>query len=991
MIPALCVDMRVEHAAPCFGPESRVAHSSRERLLLTTLLCWSLMISALSAVASPSAPREGKGQPAADQDFGQLNHTVFTPRDGAPAEILDIVEGKDGYLWLGTSVGITRFDGIRFEHDPIPGFPRQGVYTVKPDNNGDLWVGFLKGGVAWIRENRITLLDDKDIPGGSIFDIVRLKDGTQWIVGSRGITFRSGDGPWKKVDAAMGYEPAQPNATAEAPDGSMLIMDGERAYSIGPGDTAFREVTPDEFVRIAVEIPAGNSWRPGDREYGIPDSAGTHWIVTENGIDRYHWRADGTPRIEHIGRKEGLTSDSVNGIYKDDSGNVWVRTDFALERFRPNRVTRVVIPGDASNPVMERDAHDGIWFSGGGRDVLYHATREGVASVDAKTSIGAMFLSRDGTLLTAGANGIEFRGERNRRRIPLPAEAAKVSPRLIQCLSVDRDDIVTLGILRFGVYSWQGSEWLRVIPPEQYGPVQMTMDPDGRLWSIYSRNLVTVADRKNITSYDATKNVDLGYLLAIDADGNGVWIGGKTGIQFLREGRFETLVTRDNALTGISGLARTPAGDLWANSDRGLALIARHDIDESVRDPTHVNDVQWFDFNDGIEGTPSQLRPLPTLEHSPDGRIWASTNQGIFWIDPANFKRDQRNLTGRATNLIADGKNIELRSDTEVPRFTHALQIDYTAPELSMAPRLRFRYRLDPIETDWQNAGERRSAFYTSLPPGKYEFHLRVANTDGIWGEEHRVASFHLLPGWYQTRWFKIACALLGILIVAGGLLLRDRRLAMRRQVRMAERERIARELHDTLLQGTQGLIYHVGSALRKTSEPALRITLIDAMERAQDALVEVRERVNALRENDKTPVDFVELLRLAVKTITHGHELYSDIEVDGVPRLLAASAAAELATVCQEALSNVVAHAAARSIIVRISFRRRSLIISISDDGDGIDEAVLRAGGREGHWGLSGMRERVELFQGRIDIDARAGGGTVVSIRVHGPSVYAR
>ena len=921
-----------------------------------------------------------------------MNHTVFTPRDGAPAEIIDIIEGHDGYLWLGTSVGLTRFDGVRFDHNPIPDFPRQGVYTVKSEDNGDLWAGFLTGGVAYIHENHVTLLDEKDVPRGTIFDIFRMKDGVLWIVGSRGITRQTAPGRWEPVDASMGYEPSQPSAATHKADGSVLILDKGRVYAIAPGERTFREVPYDDFVREDFEIEEGNRWRPHEDEYGIRDWAGTHWIVTASGIDRYHWRADGTPRIEHIGKNEGLTSDTVNGIYKDDSGNVWVRTDLGLERFRPSRVTRLLVPGDTTNPSIERDATSGIWFTAGERDVLYHATRDRLTSVDAHSAIGAIFRAPDGTIWTAGTNGVEFTKDGKRGRIPLPNEATKVPVRAFQSFAVDRANAVWVGMVRFGTFSWSAGQWKLVIPPEQYGPLVMDQDPQGRLWSIYARNRITVTDGEKVQTFDSTHNVDVGYLLALDVDGPNVWIGGRNGIQFLRGGRFETLTTAEqDSLTGISGLALTPSGDLWANGDRGLALIGHDDIAASLRDSAHINHVQWFDFHDGIEGSPSQFRPLPTLERSPDGRIWATTNQGVFWIDPDSFQPDLRKLAGQVIALIADGKNVDLRGKAELPEFTHAVQIDYTSPDLSMAQRLRFRYRLEGVDTTWQDAGDRRSAFYTALSPGEYSFHLIVANGDGVWGDDHQVATFRLLPGWYQTLWFKVACGLFGAVVIGGGLTLRDRRAALRRQVRMAERERIARELHDTLLQGTQGLIYHVGSALKQASEPALRITLIDAMERAQDALVEARERVNALRDDDRTPVDFVELLRLASKTITHGHEVYFHLEVEGSPKLLGASAAAELATVCQEALSNVVAHAAAQSIFLTVSFSRSWLTISIADDGAGIDETIVRAGGREGHWGLLGMRERVDIFQGRIDIQPRTGGGTMVTIRVRGPSVYAR
>jgi len=926
------------------------------------------------------------------QDIAQLNHAVFTTRDGAPPDIIHLVEGHDGFLWLATSTGLARFDGMRFEIDPVEGFPKRGVYTVASDRGGDLWAGLQSGGLARVRDGHVTLFEPPVVPAGTVFEILRLRDGVLWVVSANGVARLVGD-RWEIADASMGYVPDRPTGTSHVSDDVLMIEDRGRVVAIHAGEAMFRDATREDYLRASLQLGPHDPWDFARPETdGIRDAAGTNWIVAESGIDRYHWRPGQAPRIEHVGKREGLTSDDVSGVRHFASGNTWVWTDFGLERFRANRMTRLIVPRDPALPAMERDAKDGIWVSSPTTPVLYHATARGVTAFERGKGVGVMTLAPDGTLWMAGRDGLEYRRGEEHGRIPLPDDTAGVGAQSFQSICVDRDEVVWVHILRYGVYAYSGGRWTRVLGPDESAPMRMVADGSGRRWQLYGSNRVTVTDGDATTSYGAEANVDVGRALAIDVGGPTVWIGGRTGVQFLRGQRFETLVTAaDDALTGVTGLVATPSGELWANGNRGLARVAREDIEASLRDPAHVNPVHWFDFNDGIDGVAGQVRPLPTLVRSVDGRLWASTNRGVFWIDPDTLAPDTRRLDGVATALFADGQRIEPRGVAQVPEFTHAVQIEYTAPDLSTAPRIRFRYRLDGFEKDWQDAGSRRTAIYTALGPGDYVFHLSVANADGIWSEGKPVLAFRLQAGWYQTGLFKAGCALLGLALLAALLNLRDRRAAMRRRVRMAERERIARELHDTLLQGTQGLIFHVGSALKKTSEPALRIALIDAMERAQDSLVELRERVSALRESDRSPVDFVELLQSAAMTIVHGHDVHFAMEVGGSPRLLAASAAAELATVCQEGLSNVVAHAGARSILLRLVFRRRWFTITIADDGAGIEEPVLRAGGRAGHWGLLGMRERVDFFQGRIGIEPRRGGGTLVTIRVRGPRVYAR
>lgn len=945
-----------------------------------------ILLAACALVVSVFSVKPCAAQAVTDQDAGQMVHTAFRIVDGAPSDIQMVAIGPDGFMWLATSRGLTRFDGLHFDHDAVPGFSVQSVYDVFVDRDNNVWAGLLYGGMVRVHQGKITLMQGHGFPPGTPFSMRQLNDGTLWEVTSKGVAHFDGN-HWVPLAADMGYTPVRPLRAALTSDQTLWINDDNHIYTLAAGAKTFGRTTEEDMWRVKNEIPADTRWKPTHAgRQGVRDRAGTNWSVVDGGLDRYHWQTgEETPRIEHLGLAEGLSSEDIRGIVQDGDGNIWAWSSRGLDRFRHSRLTRVPLEGERAAPAMQADARNGIWVSSF-QDQLWHVTSAG-AQVVPGNGIAAFAVAPDGSLWSVSQHGLQVDRDGAQERIPLPEEIAKLN---YQSLAVGADGSVWLSVARWGLYRYRQGQWQRLTDQHVPEPTRLLVDAHGRLWSVFD-DYITMGEGERTTRYSAAEGLDVGPVISIDTSASTVWIGGMKGVQRLDHGRFESLHTaKDDALEGVSGLVITPSGELWANTLRGVARISADDVAQALRDPAHVNRVQWFDHSDGISGAPQQRRPVPTLVQSRDGRIWASTNEGVFTIDPAQFQPDSRQLKPVATHVTADGTPFDIHAPIALPKLTHTLQIDYTAPDLSAPERVRFRYRLDGVDQDWQAAGDRRVAFYTALQPGRYTFHLMAANEDGVWSDDVAAINFQLPPAWYQSVLFKLACGALLIALAVIALYLRERRLDRIRQVRQAERERIARDLHDTLLQGTQGLIYHVSSALKQTRETKIRIMLIDAVERAQDALIEARERVNVLRNDGGAPVDLIALLRASAQAIVRGHDIRFDLEVEGTPRLIHAPVAAELATIFQEALSNALLHANARAIEVRIAFLRRRLTITLKDDGKGIADEVLNEGGRAGHWGIRGMRERAELFKGRITISQGKDKGVIVTMDAPGRTAYA-
>jgi signal transduction histidine kinase len=328
-----------------------------------------------------------------------------------------------------------------------------------------------------------------------------------------------------------------------------------------------------------------------------------------------------------------------------------------------------------------------------------------------------------------------------------------------------------------------------------------------------------------------------------------------------------------------------------------------------------------------------------------------------------------------------------------LPKRTDSLQIDYAALSLSVPQRIRYRYKLEGLDRDWQDPGQRREAIYTNLDPGQYRFRVIAANDDGVWNEVGATLDFDIAPAFTQTYWFIALCALTAgtLLFVAYFLRMRNvaARIKGRLEERISERERIARELHDTLLQGVQGVILRFQAAMDRIPEhePA-RQALAKALDRADDVLVEGRDRVNDLRSTAAPAVDLPTVVEQAGEEFARDYPAQFRMTVTGTPRALHPVVRDEVYAIVREALANAFRHAQASHIEVEIVYDRRELRLHVRDDGRGIDGTILAAGGRREHWGLIGMRERARQIRAHFQLWSRPGAGAEIELRI--PAVLA-
>ena len=423
--------------------------------------------------------------------------------------------------------------------------------------------------------------------------------------------------------------------------------------------------------------------------------------------------------------------------------------------------------------------------------------------------------------------------------------------------------------------------------------------------------------------------------------------------------------------------------------------IAADEVQRVSADPRHSVRYEVFDFLDGMPGTPHchATAPLHRRRHRRPTVVLHQQRHRLARSAAPEAQRARAERRG-AIRSWRTGGTIEPGPGLQLPIRTRNLQIDYTALSLSIPERVRFRYQLGA--EPWQDAGPRRAAYFTNLAPGDYTFRVTAANDDGVWNKTGASIQFTIPPAFYQTRWFYALCALacLGILTVSYRVRVRQvaAQVRGRLEARLAERERIARELHDTLLQGMQGLIWRFQAAAdRIPADAPARQLMEQSLDRADELLGESRDKVKDLRPATSEGADLAQALAAEGEQFAQASRREVPRERSGHAPRPASDRARGRIHHRPRGDGNAFRHADARDIEAEVTYGDMALHVRIRDDGRGISAAVLDAGGKPGHFGLLGMRERAKKLGAHLEVWSKPGAGTEVDLRVPADVAYKR
>lgn len=982
------------------------------------------------------------GASTADFAFRELHHTAWGPRDGLVGRGVALAQTRDGFLWIGTSDGLYRFDGVLFEkYQPFQGsLPVGAVRSLLASDDGSLWVGFSDSRISHLEKGIVTNYGSKDgIPVGGVRFMVPDGNGGFFSSATGGIIHFNGK-QFERVRQNWSLPLAAADCALLDHSGTLWITSEGNTFYLLRGQHNFQDtglhtgrVTAllEDRERIGLIAEYSNEdklfWvpRPATNpvelpyssysQYAMIDRGGAAWLGQEAGglyrartsdLLQLAFSSEFHRGIESQTTVNGLSSDVSITLLEDREGNVWSLTDRGLDRFRLANAVNVQIPAGYYTMTLAVGPDHEIWAEP-------WETTKGIP--------GTWFRLRDGHTADRSFNRMAF---------AVPADGDK-----LYFSSQDRD-LTVHGKPDGTMWCWSKAGFQKIPRPpglDTFRITSMAVDALQRVWiqvsaggewiydpsGTWERRDQPVLDRnhpKFFASREAKRLMYLLYptgLLVAENDSvhplvssipsgvrlqelavfNGkVFVATDHGLYVVRDDHLDLLeLEMTGPASDVVQMISSEKSGLWMVTGRNIVHVGTQQISQLLSAPG-IKRVKPEIF-DLLSDLPEPLNSQPgEAVEGPDGVMWFASLSQVVRIDPRNIWHNplppsvvisQVSLGDRSLDPLREFKILPGRSEL---RFT------YTATSLSVAEKVRFRYRIEGLNENWIDAGSRREAILLGLPPGKYRFHVIASNNDGVWNMEGTSIPFEILPHFYQTWWFEGLIATVVLLLLSFVLILRMRKISdairLHAAARESERQHIARDLHDDFFPSLYGIFLSVGSVARTLPQDgSAKGKLETVLDSADEVMKHGRELVLQLRRQPESETDFVAAL---VEFGRKQEDLYGIVfyhSVKGTREPITTHAQQQLVAIGREALGNAFRHSQAQKITLDIEFTERHITLQVMDDGIGIPSSMIEDG-RDGHIGLHTMRERAAAIHASIRIQQNLGGGTVVTVQVAPKSV---
>lgn len=947
----------------------------------------------------------------------QYTHRIWDQEEGLfQPTVYSILQSKDGFLWLGTQDSLIRFDGLRFrEFDDSPSsvLHRALVRALHEDRAGNLWVGTIGSGLVSIsgRTSAVKRYTSADgFPGPNVFCLDSTNSNDLWACTTDSLV-RYRDGRFTSFAKAQGLPAGTPRATCSVPDGrrwvatdlGLAVLEGDRispaANPLLPRDEPVNTLRCDSdgvvwagTNRGLLRLSPDHHARLFTVRDGLPDnivltlaggSHGSLWIGTDDGVSRLR-----NGKLSVYRTSDGLSHSLVLSLFEDREESLWTGTKNGLDQFANGIVTPFTtaegLSDNDAGPLLE-DAAGRIWAgtSGGGINIFDAGRFRTLTRRDGLPSNHVLTLASmpNGDIWVGTAAGVAR--IHNEHVVSTYALGTGRASQAVRSLVIDTEGTLWAGTQE-GLARWNGRAF---VPSRLWSsgkdPSVLALFPGQQVKLFISTEepAIEVYRDGKLTRYVSDTNRPA-HCIFLDRDAHESWIGTLgAGLLRWKAGVFKHVRVKDGLYDNrIYGILRDDARNFWLASSKGIFRVSQTELDDFA--DGRIPFVNSLPFTTGQLRFECQSGVQPAAIRARDGRLWFSTTNGLVTVNPNDLS--PRHAVPPPTvvqSILVNGRPVPQRSWRDGLHLSPSernVEVLYTALSFFYPEKLNFRYMLSGIDQTWTDAGTRREVFFTNLPPGRFTFKVQSRTPGGAWNGSTALLQVEVEPRVYQRAWFFPALVFITALSAASLYRLRVRNLRRGFNMVISERSRIARELHDTLLQGLSGITMQLQAVWTRLPASKEKAWIGDIIQDASRASSEARQSLWGLRSAQSPSVRFDEKLARAVREAVDGSKL--DLELNLAPVSLdgAPDREFQLLRIASEAAANTAAHAHATRLAVSLRTESGNLQLSLADDGVGFNSAAPQS---FGHYGLTGMRERAAEIGARFSLQSAHGKGTHVTV----------
>jgi ligand-binding sensor domain-containing protein/signal transduction histidine kinase len=937
---------------------------------------------------------------------------VWLTENGLPQNTVQtITQTRDGYLWIGTQEGLARFNStgfVVFDKDNTPQFKSNDVRALLEDHDGALWIGTSYGLIRFQNGTFTSFTTAEGLSDNAVAALIQTADGTIWIGTARGLTRYSNNSLAAFPDAHEDIQALFSDASGDLWIGnSNGLTRVQRNSNVQP--EPFKEIT-GHSVNAIIQDKAGRLLFGTDDGLFVNDQNGTKLITTSAGLPHDHinslsldregcvWigAGNGLARLTFetapvITIAQSLSSNLIRTTFEDREGSLWIGTEAGgLNQLRDKKFTTLTtkqgLAGDLIKAVYQ-DKSGAVWIgtSGAGLsvfkdgEVTNYTTKEGLVS----NVVLSLFSDNSGTMWIGTPDGLN---RFSNGKFETFTVAEGLSSDQIRSIYVDRAGTVWVGT-RNGLNRIRNGEFTIFTTKDGLADdvIGAIFEDSNRTLWVGTRAGLSEFKSGKFTNFTTREGLSSDVITSLHEDyAHNIWIGTNGGgLNRLQNGHFTSYTTRNGLLDNvIYRILEDAQQNLWLSSPKGISKVSVFELNDFADGKLHTVTSTAYGTSDGMLTRECSGGGYPAAWRDRYGKLWFSTIKGVAIIDPASTQFNKEPPPVSLEQILVDDRLLTDSGAVQLSPATTRLEFYYTALSYVAPDKVKFRYRLEGFDPDWIDAGSKRSASYTNLRPGKYTFRVLAANNDGVWNEQGAAFQFYLRPHFYQTYWFYGLLVLLLALLVWSIYQLRVRSLKSQFDAVLVERTRIAREIHDNLAQELLGISVQL-EVVARTMPPGADVAK-NHLDRVRmlirHGIAEARRYVWDLRSQALDNSDLPTALKETAQRLTADANVDAQVQVGGMFRQLPREVEDNLLRIAQEAINNAVTHARPEHVIVNLTFAINKVQLSVRDDGRGFEP---NSSGKNGHFGLVGMRERAERIGGKLNIVSSPETGTEVLVDV--------